>query len=173
MLGWLASPEFSSVLFFGVVIIFFLPALVWSVVLHHKTPAQSGRIAGIPFKVRVHPPDEVGLVRTADWTGSEKDLNTRRTKNPSSLHFRFSGRDWRAAWHQAWRLTGAFSPKAQMAPDGAIGENLAPVMANKMTAPARLGISEAVSAMKCWGGRPRWESGARISGQPKTAMEWR
>jgi len=81
MLGCLASPEFSSVLFFGVVIIFFLPALVWSVVLHHKTPAQSGRIAGIPFKVRVHPPDEVGLVRTADWTGSEKDLNTRRTKN--------------------------------------------------------------------------------------------
>jgi len=54
--------------------------LVWSVVLHHKTPAQSGRIAGIPFKVRVHPPDEVGLVRTIDWTGSEKDLNTRQQK---------------------------------------------------------------------------------------------
>jgi hypothetical protein len=91
MLGWLASPELFSVLFFNVVIIFFLPALVWSVVLHHKTPAQSGRIAGIPFKVRVHPPDEVGLVRTIDWTGSEKGFEHTPNKKPSSLHFRAAG----------------------------------------------------------------------------------
>jgi hypothetical protein len=68
MSGWLASPEFFSVLFFGVVIIFFLPASVWSVVLHHKTPAKSGRLAGgIYGGHRLYlPPDKVGLVRTAD-----------------------------------------------------------------------------------------------------------
>ena len=172
MLGWLASPEFVSV-FFGVVIIFFLPALVWSVVLHHKTPAQSGRIAGIPFKVRVHPPDEVGLVRTADWTGSEKDLNTRRTKNPRSSISALAGATGgrHGIKHDADRCV---FPKGKKAPNGAIGDNLASSYApNKMTAPARLGISGAVSAMKVWGGRPRWGNGSRISGQPKTAMERR
>jgi len=55
-----------------------------------------------------------------------------------------------------------------------LGDNLASSYgSNKMTAPARLGISGAVSAMKGWGARPRWETGSRISGQPKTAMEWR
>lgn len=38
---------------------------------------------------------------------------------------------------------------------------------------ARLGISETVSARERWGGRPRWEKGARISGQPKSALEGR